>query len=459
MLEEMHAAEQRIPFCWRSVAAVPVPNLHDVEQHGRAFLQVTLATRQTTEHIYFLRHYVSGPTLAELSHLQDEAIRFLMAELVLALAALHQAGVLVRDLKPQNVLLAHDGHVLLTDYAISKEGLVASNEFVATFSGDGRYLAPEILEGKGYGKAVDYWSLGVLLYSMYTGSPPWGSIEDVEGLYYRIMGGQFVIPADVPTGAADLIRALLVVDARARLQDMHILMSSSYFRGCDWFALSRKQIPPPLLQSANPRYVPPISISEVPDIDALEAEEVIGQGSWGRVLRMRDELGRLYAMKIVRKQLILARNEMEHTRAERSILLGPTAVPPSNTAPGQPPPSRGGDRDQSDALMAVPQQLEQVSDLHPTIVSVNTTRWAKRHWGRVAVFEEQALARSQCFHLLDALSSAGRLQLLGTQMHVLASATVQFDRSLMETVLHESVDPLEASEKALRAAASIVLNL
>ena len=73
------------------------------------------------------------------------------------------------DLKPENLLLTDDGHICMTDFGISKEGLLSDDARTATFCGTPEYLAPEVLENNGYGKAVDWWSFGTLMFEMLTG--------------------------------------------------------------------------------------------------------------------------------------------------------------------------------------------------------------------------------------------------------------------------------------------------
>jgi len=114
---------------------------------------------QTPDKLYFIMDYVNGGEL--FYHLQkdkkftEDRVRFYCAEIVLGLEYLHNTGVLYRDLKPENILLTGDGHICMTDFGISKEGLLKEDDRTATFCGTPEYLAPEVLEGNGYGKAVD----------------------------------------------------------------------------------------------------------------------------------------------------------------------------------------------------------------------------------------------------------------------------------------------------------------
>merc|ERR1711916_373502 len=96
-----------------------------------------------------------------------------------------------------------DGHICMTDFGISKEGLTAADDRTATFCGTPEYLAPEVLVGKGYGKAVDWWSFGTLMYEMLTGLPPFYS-QDVQQMYKKIMSEELAIPENVSPEAKSI---------------------------------------------------------------------------------------------------------------------------------------------------------------------------------------------------------------------------------------------------------------
>jgi len=208
---------------------------------------------QTADKLYFVMDFINGGEL--FYHLQKEhkftpdRVRYYCAEIVLGLEYLHNSGVIYRDLKPENILLTDAGHIILTDFGISKEGLEAEDARTATFCGTPEYLAPEVLEGKGYTKAVDWWSFGTLMYEMLTGLPPFYS-QDVQQMYFKIMHAKLELPDSLDNGTKSILTGLLERDANKRLADSSAIKSHPYFHGLDWDKLLKKEIAPP--------YIPPV---------------------------------------------------------------------------------------------------------------------------------------------------------------------------------------------------------
>ena len=126
-----------------------------------------------------------------------------LCEILLALEDLHKKDVIFRDLKPDNVVLDADGHVLLTDFGLSKEG-VLDNQGARSFCGSVAYLAPEMLRRTGHGKSVDWYLLGVLLYEMLVGIPPYFT-NNREKLFQNIQRGPLLIPSQLSREAKNLL--------------------------------------------------------------------------------------------------------------------------------------------------------------------------------------------------------------------------------------------------------------
>lgn len=207
---------------------------------------------QSKDKLYFVLDYCAGGELffhlGKLGKFPEPRACFYAAEITLAIMHVHELDIIYRDLKPENVLLDARGHVRLTDFGLSKEGISNSSSGANSFCGTPEYLAPEILNRQGHGRAVDWWSLGALLYEMLTGLPPF-YCRDRERLFEKIRRGELTYPRYLSNRAVTLLRGLLTRDPRRRLgsgpTDADEIKSHPFFSEIDWKKLRAGETPPP----------------------------------------------------------------------------------------------------------------------------------------------------------------------------------------------------------------------
>jgi len=203
---------------------------------------------QSPEKLYFVLAFVNGGELFH--HLQKEhrfdvnRSRFYTAELLCALECLHGFSVIYRDLKPENILLDYQGHIALCDFGLCKLDM-KDEDRTNTFCGTPEYLAPELLMGRGYNKTVDWWTLGVLLYEMLTGLPPFYD-ENTNEMYRKILSEPLHFSDVVPPAAKDLLTKLLNRDPEQRLgaNGSAEIKAHPFFHAIDWRKLLQRKYEP-----------------------------------------------------------------------------------------------------------------------------------------------------------------------------------------------------------------------
>ncbi|PAV82654.1 hypothetical protein WR25_05871 isoform A [Diploscapter pachys] len=206
---------------------------------------------QTGGKLYLILEYLSGGEL--FTHLEREGMfmedtaAFYLSEIVVSLEHLHRQGIIYRDLKPENILLDGRGHVKLTDFGLCKEA-IEGDQKTHTFCGTIEYMAPEILMRCGHGKAVDWWSLGALMFDMLTGGPPFIA-DNRKRTIDKILKGRLTLPAYLSPEARDLIKRLLKRHVDTRLgagpDDAEEIKAHPYFRHLRWDCVYTRQIDPP----------------------------------------------------------------------------------------------------------------------------------------------------------------------------------------------------------------------
>ncbi|MCO5553556.1 hypothetical protein L7F22_007079 [Adiantum nelumboides] len=213
-------------------------------------------TFQDSLNCYMLMEYVIGGEI--FSHLRRagrfsvDVTRFYTATLLLAIRHLHSRNIVYRDLKPENLLLDETGYIKMTDFGFAKH---LCDERTWTLCGTPEYLAPEIIESKGHGRAADYWALGVLMFEMICGHPPYFG-SDAFATYEKILAGDLRFPAHVDADTKHLITSLLEPDVSKRMGNLaggaEDMMNHRWFLGVDWSALEAKRIAAPIVPGNLP---------------------------------------------------------------------------------------------------------------------------------------------------------------------------------------------------------------
>jgi serine/threonine protein kinase len=185
-------------------------------------------------------------------------------------------------LKPENVVVDEDGHALLTDFGLSKEG-VRDNVSAKSFCGSIAYLAPEVLKRSGHGKSIDWYLLGLLIYEMIVGIPPYYS-SNKDQLYKNIQTAPLKIPISLSPDAKTLIIGLLNRNPTKRLgsgkEDSTEIKKHPWFKSIDWdLASDRKLTPPkPTLRAIPTTHISPDIFSDsTPDTHKIRDWTFIGQ--------------------------------------------------------------------------------------------------------------------------------------------------------------------------------------
>ncbi|EHL00717.1 putative protein kinase C-like protein [Glarea lozoyensis 74030] len=173
--------------------------------------------------------------------------QFYAAEVCLALKYFHENGVIYRDLKLDNILLTLDGHIKIADYGLCKEDMWYGST-TSTFCGTPEFMAPEILLDKKYGRAVDWWAFGVLIYQMLLQQSPFRG-EDEDEIYDAILSDEPLYPIHMPRDSVSILQKLLHREPDQRLgsgpTDAQEIMNQPFFRNINWDDVLHKRLPPP----------------------------------------------------------------------------------------------------------------------------------------------------------------------------------------------------------------------
>jgi serum/glucocorticoid-regulated kinase 2 len=208
---------------------------------------------QNEKKLYFALEYCPGGELFNLlqkrKYFTEDQARFYVAQMVLAIEFLHAKDFIYRDLKPENVLLDRQGYIRITDFGLSK-GNIKSGKDARSVCGTPEYLAPEVILRQGHGKAVDWWTVGCIIYELLTGLPPYYT-SDREELFDRIKLSSVKYPSNFSTSVKDLLTGLFQKDPEKRLgsgpDGGKAIRNHPWFASVDWEGLLRKEVKGPFL--------------------------------------------------------------------------------------------------------------------------------------------------------------------------------------------------------------------
>lgn len=182
--------------------------------------------------------------LREMKKFDETLAKFYASQVILAFEYLHFLGLVYRDLKPENILIDVDGYIKITDYGFCKK---VDDQRTYTLCGTPEYLAPEIILSQGYNKSVDWWSLGILIYEMNAGFPPFYAREPMK-IYEKIVSGRYQVPQHFSKALRDLIHNILQVDRSKRYGILKggakDVKGHEWFKSIDWEGILSRKVKP-----------------------------------------------------------------------------------------------------------------------------------------------------------------------------------------------------------------------
>lgn len=242
------------------------------------FIVKLSGTFQDVQCLYMILEYIVGGEffthLRKAGKFNATTCIFYSAQITLTFEYLHASDYIYRDLKPENLLLDKQGYLKITDFGFAKK--VPYKTY--TLCGTPEYIAPEVLLNKGHGKGVDWWTLGILLYEMMTGQPPFID-DDPMGIYQRILAGRMIFPKYFDRKVKSLVKKLLVADLTkrhgCRKDGAEDVKSHKLFTGFDWKALLERKMTAPIVPVLSDSDIDTSNFDEYPE----DNEEAVDSSS------------------------------------------------------------------------------------------------------------------------------------------------------------------------------------
>lgn len=233
------------------------------EKVNFSFITKTITTCKDDLSIYFFMEYVKGIDLFEIlsqnQELDEQACKFYIGSLLLAVEYLHRKGIMHRDLKPENILVDEQGYIKICDMGFCKV-LMKTSQRTYTIVGTPYYMAPEMITGKGYSFPVDHYAIGVIAYILYYGEFPFGDgLEDTYQIYNAVLNQKLKFPKKKPINQdlKSMLKKILKKNPEARLgKNCESIRYQKWFEGYPWDKLIEKNVEPP--------FYPSVSMTDIP---------------------------------------------------------------------------------------------------------------------------------------------------------------------------------------------------
>ena len=221
-----------------------------MEEIDHPFCVSCVATFKDQDHLYMVLEFLAGGELFSLlareRRLKEDAASFYAAQVMLAFSYLHNLNIIYRDLKPENLLIDNKGFMKIVDFGFAKR----IKDRTWTLCGTPEYLAPETIRNKGHGKGVDWWALGVLIYEMMAGYPPFCG-DSPMATYKLILEGALDFPQMMALQARDIVRRLLHPAYSKRLgclrNGSNDVYTHRYFEKINMSDLTKHRVTPPFV--------------------------------------------------------------------------------------------------------------------------------------------------------------------------------------------------------------------